>query len=71
MDTEKKIIDEMINFFKKYDDGEITFKQFIENHIENTKNTIYLNGNQKLLENYNQILQLKKDIESQLNENVN
>lgn len=69
MDTEKKIIDEMINFFKKYDDGEITFKQFIENHIENTKNIIYSNGIKKLEGNYNQIIQLKSDFESKLKEN--
>jgi hypothetical protein len=71
METEKNIIDEMINSLKKLD-SDITFKEFIENHIQNTKDLIYLNGNKNIKENYDLLVKLKNDFEKKLYEtNVN
>ena len=70
METEKNIIDDMINQLKKLD-GDITFKEFIENHIENTKELIYLNANKKIKENYELLVKLKTDFEKNLYENNN
>ena len=70
METEKNIIDDMINSLKKLD-GDITFKEFIENHSENTKELIYLNANKKIKENYELLIKLKTDFEKNLYENNN
>ena len=60
METEKNIIDDMISSLKKLD-SDITFKEFIENHIQNTKDLIYLNGNKNIKENYDLLVKLKKN----------
>jgi hypothetical protein len=71
METEKNIIDDMISSLKKLD-SDITFKEFIENHIQNTKDLIYLNGNKNIKENYDLLVKLKNDFEKKLYEtNVN
>ena len=71
METEKNIIDDMISSLKKLD-SDITFKEFIENHIQNTKDLIYLNGNKNIKENYDLLVKLKKNFEKKLYEtNVN
>ena len=46
-------------------------EELVENYIENIKNLIYLNANQKIIENYELLVKLKIDIEKNLYENSN